>query len=55
MDFLPQVTKDGSLTFFSEEFQESFHSLYGAKQESFLKFVIPTQVPLFAQTGILKF
>lgn len=54
MDFLPQVTKDGSLTFFSGEFQESFHSLYGAKQESFLKFVIPTQVPLFAQTGNVK-
>ncbi|MBG0744414.1 hypothetical protein FLX35_09170 [Cylindrospermopsis raciborskii LB2897] len=54
MDLLPQVTKDGSLTFFSGEFQESFHSLYGAKQESFLKFVIPTQVPLFAQTGNIK-
>lgn len=42
--FLPQLTKDGSYTFFSEEFQEAFHSVYGAKQEAEIKFVQPTLI-----------
>ena len=40
--FTPKITADGSFTFFSTEFEESFHSHYGARQESFLKFVQPT-------------
>lgn len=40
--FTPKITGDGSFTFFSTEFDESFHSHYGARQESFLKFVQPT-------------
>lgn len=40
-----QTTADGSFTFFSEEFGELFHSHYGARNESFLKFAIPTQLP----------
>jgi tRNA U34 5-methylaminomethyl-2-thiouridine-forming methyltransferase MnmC len=43
-NFTPQLTADGSFTFVSQEFGESFHSHYGAKQESFLKFVEPTQL-----------
>ena len=39
--FVPQVTKDGSYTFYSEEFQEGFHSSHGAKQEAELKFIQP--------------
>ncbi len=42
--FTPQLTKDGSYTFFSEEFQENYHSYYGAKQEAEVKFVQPTQI-----------
>ncbi len=41
-NFTPKITADGSFTFFSKEFDESFHSHYGARQESFLKFVQPT-------------
>ncbi|MDH6099748.1 MnmC family methyltransferase [Anabaenopsis sp. FSS-46] len=41
-EFKPQVTADGSFTFVSDEFGELFHSHFGAKQESFLKFVAPT-------------
>ncbi|MDB9539452.1 tRNA (5-methylaminomethyl-2-thiouridine)(34)-methyltransferase MnmD [Anabaenopsis arnoldii] len=41
-EFKPQVTADGSFTFISDEFGELFHSHFGAKQESFLKFVVPT-------------
>ncbi|MEI2577713.1 tRNA (5-methylaminomethyl-2-thiouridine)(34)-methyltransferase MnmD [Scytonema sp. PRP1] len=43
-NFTPKPTADGSFTFFSHEFGESFHSHYGARQESFLKFVGPTQL-----------
>lgn len=42
--FIPQSTADGSFTFFSEEFEESYHSHFGARQESFQKFVVPTQL-----------
>ncbi|MEM6753934.1 MAG: MnmC family methyltransferase [Cyanobacteria bacterium P01_C01_bin.38] len=41
-DFIPRETADGSKTFFSEEFNESFHSHFGAKQESYFKYVVPT-------------
>ncbi|MBD1839079.1 MnmC family methyltransferase [Coleofasciculus sp. FACHB-501] len=42
--FTPQLTADGSFTFFSEEFGETFHSQQGAKKEAELKFVEPTQL-----------
>lgn len=42
-------TADGSLTFFSELFQEAFHSLHGAKQESEIKYVQATGLPQRAQ------
>ncbi len=31
-NFIPQQTQDGSFTFFSQEFNQAFHSHYGAKQ-----------------------
>lgn len=42
--FVPQLTADGSATFYSQEFGEAFHSHFGARQESELKFVIPLQL-----------
>lgn len=36
--FTPQLTADSSYTFFSEEFDEAFHSHHGAKTEALLKF-----------------
>lgn len=42
--FTPQITGDGSYTFFSEEFKEAFHSYYGAKQEAEAKFVEPAKL-----------
>lgn len=42
--FTPQLTSDGSFTFFSTEFGETFHSCSGAKQEAEKKFVIPCQL-----------
>ncbi len=48
--YVPQVTKDGSYTFFSDQFQEAFHSVHGAKQEAEIKFVQPTLIKELAQT-----
>lgn len=38
------ATADGSVTFWSETFQETFHSTHGAKNEAEAKFVIPTKI-----------
>lgn len=40
-DFLPRITADGSVTFFSSEFGEAFHSQGGAAQEAAGKFIGP--------------
>ncbi|GAB4225219.1 MAG: MnmC family methyltransferase [Stanieria sp.] len=45
---IPQKTEDGSYTFFSDEFNEAFHSHYGAKLEAEVKFVEPTQLKIKA-------
>ncbi|MEB3342688.1 MnmC family methyltransferase [Okeania sp.] len=42
--FTPQLTADGSWTFFSPEFGETFHSHFGAQQEAEYKFVYPVQL-----------
>lgn len=53
-DFVPQLTADGSFTFFSKEFGEPFHSNHGARQEAQLKFVEPTQLRQKAQQPNLR-
>ncbi|MEH2180759.1 tRNA (5-methylaminomethyl-2-thiouridine)(34)-methyltransferase MnmD [Nostoc sp.] len=53
-NFTLKLTADGSFTFVSQEFGESFHSHYGAQQESFCKFVEPTQLATAAQKPILR-
>ncbi len=45
MNFIPQITADGSFTFYSEDFAEAFHSHHGARREAQEKFVVPTQLP----------
>lgn len=35
------ITKDNSITFFSEKYQETYHSISGAIEESFEKFIKP--------------
>ena len=51
--FTPQLTNDGSFTFFSQEFGEAFHSIYGAKEEARLKFIEPCQIAEKAQKPVL--
>ena len=43
-------TADGSVTFWSEAFQETFHSSHGAKHEAEAKFVIPAKIAEKART-----
>ncbi|OCR02907.1 hypothetical protein BCD67_16660 [Oscillatoriales cyanobacterium USR001] len=51
--FTPQLTADGSFTFFSAEFGEAFHSNQGARLEAELKFVGPLQLRAKAVRGEL--
>jgi tRNA U34 5-methylaminomethyl-2-thiouridine-forming methyltransferase MnmC len=43
-------TEDGSVTFWSDTFQETFHSSHGAKHEAEAKFVIPAKIAEKAST-----
>ncbi len=52
--FDPYITADGSYTFFSEEFGQTFHSKYGAKEESIFKYAVPTQLAAKAIRGHLR-
>ncbi len=47
--WIPQLTDDGSYTFFSPEFQETFHCTQGAKAESLQKFIQATALSQRAQ------
>lgn len=49
MSFTPKPTSDGSYTFFSPDFEETFHSQQGAKQEAEEKFIIPAALEDKAQ------
>ena len=48
-----QITADGSVTFFSPEFAETFHSSSGARQEAEQKFVMPSGLIPKSQAGQL--
>jgi tRNA U34 5-methylaminomethyl-2-thiouridine-forming methyltransferase MnmC len=48
-EWIPQLTEDGSFTFFSETFNEAFHSHLGAKQEAFIKFAQATDLATKAE------
>lgn len=50
----PQMTGDGSFTFFSEEFGEAFHSRQGAKSEAFEKFAQATDLVATAASGSIR-
>ena len=52
--FAPYMTDDGSYTFFSDEFGQTFHSKYGAKEESLFKYAIPTLLAEKACRGHLR-
>lgn len=53
-ELTPTLTADGSFTLFSPEFNQTFHSLHGARQEAELKFVEPTRLVKKAHLPVLK-
>lgn len=50
----PYLTQDGSYTFFSQEYEETFHSNSGAKQEAEKKFIDSCRIASKAQQPSLK-
>lgn len=42
--YIPELTRDGTFTFFSAEFSEHFHSQFGAKEEAEKKFIVPCNI-----------
>ena len=46
------VTKDGSITFHNEEYDETYHSVTGAVEEAFMKFAIPSLESLKGKKNI---
>lgn len=47
-------TNDGSYTFYSEQYTESYHSRSGALEESFKKYVEPCKIKEFAKIGKIQ-
>ncbi|MBI4738378.1 hypothetical protein HY772_02240 [Candidatus Woesearchaeota archaeon] len=47
------ITRDGSETFFSEECQESYHSISGAAEEAVKKYAEPCRIASFRQVRLL--
>jgi hypothetical protein len=53
--WIPQLTQDGSYTFLSAEFGETFHTTLGAKTEAFQKFVEATDLLEKAHRPIVRY
>jgi tRNA U34 5-methylaminomethyl-2-thiouridine-forming methyltransferase MnmC len=51
---LPVITADGSVTFFSEDWKEHYHTKSGARLEAEKKFVEPSKLVLKLKTSNLK-
>jgi len=49
--FTPVTTGDGSLTFYSQEFGQTFHNPAGAYEEALEKFVLPCRIPDLARSA----
>lgn len=48
------ITQDQSVTFRNEQYQETYHSVSGAKEEAIKKFVEPCNFEVLAQQGKLR-
>ena len=48
------TTKDGSVTFYSKEYDENYHSISGAVEESVKKYIKPCQIENLAKKGKLS-
>ena len=52
--FTPIATADGSVTFFSEDWKEHYHTKTGARLEAQQKFVVPSELYRKLQTSNIK-
>ncbi len=48
------ITKDNSITFYNEEYKETYHSVTGALEETYKKFIIPCKISDLAKKGKIK-
>ena len=48
------ITKDGSITFHNQEFDETYHSITGAQEEALKKFSEPCKIKELAKNGNIK-
>ncbi len=48
-DFKKRITKDGSLSLYSLSYEEGFHDINGALQESINKYLLPAQLDQFSK------
>ena len=49
-DLIKQITKDGSLSLYSLNYEEGFHNTQGALKESINKYLLPAQLDQFSNT-----
>ena len=49
-DLIKQITKDGSLSLYSLNFEEGFHDTDGALKESINKYLLPAELDQFSNT-----
>jgi len=48
------ITNDGSATFYNDEYKEAYHSVSGAVEKSFKKFVEPCKIKALAAKGDVR-
>ena len=46
-DFYPYITNDGSVGLYSKEFDDIYHSTFGAYAEAWEKFVLPADLDFY--------
>ena len=48
------ITKDNSITFYNNEYDETYHSISGALEETFKKFITPCKINELAKKGKIR-
>ena len=51
---IQRITEDNSVTLFNEKYQEYYHSIHGALEEAFEKYIKPCRIAEIAKTGKIR-
>ncbi len=51
---IQRMTEDNSVTLFNEKYQEYYHSIHGALEEAFEKYIKPCRIAEIAKTGKIR-